>query len=336
MYNDLVKKMPKIKVCAFIVAITLLFNVPAKAAVTPPLILNPNAAREKAIIDQLVELKSKSTVLKKSLEELDSRLNNIDLKIQNVQDDITETEIYLSKQTTILNKRAASIYKEGTKLGPLRIILSAENISDMVARVDLFDRIIRRDADVISEIKEKKERLDLLRASFYADRQQIVILKEQKERKFTNYIQIKERLKKKLALATQEDIQRTNQWMVLVTRIQKLLIRRNSPMAPFSAEFVLAGKKYGINPKLIVAISGIESSFGQKLAGPYNAWGRKAKGGGYKSYSSWKEAIWDQAAYLKRVYIDKGLITVEQIAPKYCPPNYKVWTAKVKLFMSLI
>jgi hypothetical protein len=330
-------KMSKIATtCLSIVVIIVTISLPGTAMAAFPLIPSPNSAREKSLVNQLVELKSKSIHLKKTLGELNKSLDLIDAKIKKTQTSLTETEFELTEQTDSFNNRIASIYKEGSNLGPAHILLGAESISDMITRVDFFNLIVRHDADMVSEIRDKRESLVKLKESFLTDRQKIVIIKEEKERSFANYTHVKERLKKEMAIATNEDRQRVKQIMGDVGKIEKFLSSRNSPLASSSQEFVLAGKNYGISPKLIIAISGIESSFGVKLCGPYNAWGRKAKGGGYKSYNSWKEAIWDQAFYLKTRYIDRGLVVVEQIAPVYCPPNYVVWANKVTHFMSII
>jgi hypothetical protein len=39
------------------------------------------------------------------------------------------------------------------------------------------------------------------------------------------------------------------------------------------------------------------------------------------TYSSKKESIYRFGKFMKSLYIDQGLITLEKINPKYCPPN---------------
>lgn len=304
--------------------------------VNDSLLLSSKDSKDKSLVNQLVELKSKSSQLKKDLGKLDDRIDALDLKIEEVQTKLTETELDLSTQTETLNKRAATLYKEGEGFGSLHILFGAQSIYDMVTRIDFLNYIIERDTDMIVEIRTKRKQYIELKENYLKDRQEIVILKEEKVRSLSRYVTVKEKLKKRMLLATQNDLERVELWMDKVKEIEIFLEGRGSPIAPFSSHFVLAGKNHGINPKLIVAISGIESSFGLNNIAPYNAWGRKAKGGGYKSYKSWKEAIWDQAYYLKTSYIDKGLVTVDQIAPKYCPPNQKHWAERVKYFMGII
>lgn len=330
-------KLSKLRIIILIIIIILL-NTPRSSVslTTDPLKMKSTDEEEKAIVNQLVELKSKSNELVRAMAQLDKKLDEVDLEIQNNQRNITQTEIDLKNRNKILNKRAAIMYKQGTSLGNINILFGTSDAYEMMTKIDLFNFVVNSDINNLKQIKNKKKTLVKLKESFLTNRQKIVTLKEEKEKSFTQYIITKENLKKKLKRATAKEIQKVNKWMNVAKEIENFLTSRNSPMASSSEQFVLAGKKYGVNPKLIVAISGIESSFGKKNIALHNAWGRKAKGGGYNSYASWKDAIWDQASYLKRRYFDRGLITVEQIAPVYCPPNYRRWAERVNYFMGLI
>lgn len=95
-----------------------------------------------------------------------------------------------------------------------------------------------------------------------------------------------------------------------------------SPMIGQGKTFVTSGQKYNVNPGLMVAIGQQESSFGSKgvvLTHPYNYYGMTAVGGGFASYASWDESINNHARYLREKYLDKGLVTIEQIGAKYAP-----------------
>ena len=58
--------------------------------------------------------------------------------------------------------------------------------------------------------------------------------------------------------------------------IDEYLARRGSPLAGFGLEFALAGYRYGLNPFLLVAVAGAESTFatnGALSRTNHNAWG---------------------------------------------------------------
>ncbi len=95
---------------------------------------------------------------------------------------------------------------------------------------------------------------------------------------------------------------------------------------------VNAGLANNVDPYFIAAISMTESTGGTYTVRPYNAWGRKARGGGWMTWSNWEEAIHNQAAYLAKNYLNIGLTSLESIGKKYCPPTYKDWARKVGSF----
>lgn len=78
--------------------------------------------------------------------------------------------------------------------------------------------------------------------------------------------------------------------------IDAFLAREHSPMAGEGADFVAAGKKYDVDPRLLVAIAGAETQSGkpsQITRGQYNAfnWQWNHADPHHSSFSSWNEAI---------------------------------------------
>lgn len=112
-----------------------------------------------------------------------------------------------------------------------------------------------------------------------------------------------------------------------VNTIDLYLLSKGSPMVGYGRAFVSAGKTFGVDPFLVVAISGKESSFGKYNFKPYNAWGW-----GDSEWKNWEDAIFRYTAFLSKEYIKKDLITIPLIGPIYCPPNYKAWILDVTFF----
>jgi DNA-binding protein len=115
-----------------------------------------------------------------------------------------------------------------------------------------------------------------------------------------------------------------------VSKIRKYLANRNSPLADYAEEFVKAADHYGIDYRLVAAISIIESGGGIKNFKPYNAWGWGTSG-----FSSYKEGIWAVSKGLSKYYAG-GSTTPQTIAPRYCPPNATNWANKVSYVMNMI
>lgn len=119
-------------------------------------------------------------------------------------------------------------------------------------------------------------------------------------------------------------------------RIEKLgdyLRTKGSPLADYADTFVSAADKFGLDWKLLPAISGVESGFGRVyVVGTYNAWGW---GGGYIGFGSWTNAINTIAQDLRENYANHGLITPFEIGPVYAPPSY-TWASNVQMYMNQI
>lgn len=119
----------------------------------------------------------------------------------------------------------------------------------------------------------------------------------------------------------------------LAPELDSYLKGKKSPLAGFGSIFVATGKKYGVDPRLVVGISGAESSFGKYIYGANNAWGW----GPGIPFGSWEEAIATVTRGLKTGYLDQGLKTLPQIAAKYAPASagndVSTWVSNVASFM---
>ena len=101
----------------------------------------------------------------------------------------------------------------------------------------------------------------------------------------------------------------------MTRKIKSFLEQHHSPMAPYAADIVKSGKKHNVDPRLIVAISGQESSFGNKLFRPYNAWGWMSG----ENFTSWPQSIERIARGLDEGYTGQGLKSVSAIQRKWAP-----------------
>lgn len=116
--------------------------------------------------------------------------------------------------------------------------------------------------------------------------------------------------------------------------IRRYLEKYGSPLLPFSDFIVSISDKYGIDFRLIVAIAQCESNVCKVIPdGSYNCWGFE---NGATHFNSWEHALERVAQTLKEGYYDYGLITPEQIMPKYAPPSVAKggpWAKCVRQFM---
>ncbi len=119
--------------------------------------------------------------------------------------------------------------------------------------------------------------------------------------------------------------------------IENFFKHYQSPLESHSELFVAIADKYGLDYKLLPAISMQESKGGQKvIASSYNPFGYGIYGDLVLKFSSWEEAIEKVGKGLRINYLDKGLKTPTQIMAKYTPPSLATggtWAKGVSYFM---
>ena len=99
--------------------------------------------------------------------------------------------------------------------------------------------------------------------------------------------------------------------------LTQFLRNKGSPLADHVGSIIEASNRHRVDPRLLVAIAGGETSFGKAGRGPrvHNAWGI----GPGRSYGSWAEGIDAAAKLLRSGYLDKGLTSLAAIQQKWAP-----------------
>jgi len=122
--------------------------------------------------------------------------------------------------------------------------------------------------------------------------------------------------------------------LITADRIEQFLLDKGSPLAPWADAFVEAGRANDVDPRVVVAIAGIESSFGKRQRGN-NAWGwGGGPGGSLSRWADWPTAI---HAYTERLGARYDTSTIDEaFARRYVPPNWRHWLSAVHQFMGEI
>lgn len=120
--------------------------------------------------------------------------------------------------------------------------------------------------------------------------------------------------------------------------MRRFLRDQNSPMTPYAELIVSEADKYGLDWRIVVGISGIESQFGKVIpAGSYNAWGwRGGPGGDWSRFDGWEHGI---KHITRRLSLGYGIhLTPYDIESTYCPPcgatGQHYWARAVTVYMS--
>jgi hypothetical protein len=116
-----------------------------------------------------------------------------------------------------------------------------------------------------------------------------------------------------------------------------------SPLIGTGSSFESNGSFFHIDPRLIVAIAGQETSFGLHTCCTHNdnAWnwfwcyadnscqGRPCE---HSPFDSWNSGIKTVSKYMKKNYLSHGYDTIELIGHKYCIDNCSAWVGGVTRF----
>jgi len=107
------------------------------------------------------------------------------------------------------------------------------------------------------------------------------------------------------------------------------------PLAGLGDQFVSFGQQYGVDPRLVVAISGAESSFGAHVCTQSNAWNWFWQGPCPNSpFESWQSGAKTVSHYMHKSYLLKGYTTIPLIGARYCASGCEHWVPNVTQFFS--
>jgi hypothetical protein len=118
--------------------------------------------------------------------------------------------------------------------------------------------------------------------------------------------------------------------------IDAFLTQKGSPMAGHGKTFVEQGSAWNVDPRLILAIAGAETTFGSHVCADNNAWNWFWGGSCSKSpFSSWDAGIATVTKYVRLSKLNQGRTTIaafQQAPGAYCQSKCENWLPLVTMF----
>lgn len=114
--------------------------------------------------------------------------------------------------------------------------------------------------------------------------------------------------------------------------LKDYLVKYGSPLENSAQDFIDAADQYGLDWKLVVSISGVESTFGKHIPGGYNGWGWGVYGDNAIYFKSWREAIFTISKGLRENYVDRGYTEPYSMNRRYAASPH--WGKNVTFFMN--
>lgn len=146
----------------------------------------------------LEKVKSERQKLEIRVEKLDSQIIDVMKQIDDNKNSIKEvgknielTKVELEKaennikgQQEVFNKRVRAMYINGTD-SYLNVVLEAENLGDLLSRVENIKKVVKYDTDVIDDLKSKKAAISNKKQELVNQNNKLLALKKDNEDKLT-------------------------------------------------------------------------------------------------------------------------------------------------------
>lgn len=114
--------------------------------------------------------------------------------------------------------------------------------------------------------------------------------------------------------------------------LKKFLKKNGSPMANDATKLVKIADKYNLDWKLLPAIAGVESQYGNMIpSGSYNPYGWN---NGKAYFQNWSDASETVALGIRTRYVASGIVTPYSIGPSYAANP--AWATHVANYMHQI
>ncbi|WP_160677777.1 C40 family peptidase [Clostridium sp. C8-1-8] len=124
--------------------------------------------------DKYAEVKSKISDLTDKIDALDDQIqplvvqidkNNQQIKlvekqIKTTQEEVDKARADLDQKEQVFGDRMRAIYKSGGQESYIAVILSSQNFSDFISKMEAVGKLMSLDKQIISDLKDQKQKLD--------------------------------------------------------------------------------------------------------------------------------------------------------------------------------
>jgi len=214
-----------------------------------PVLANELGEQQQQVERQMQAQQGKTAAAQQKVDSMADQIRKVDLELDKAQGDYKEiqaklrsteeqikintvilatAEKRLSVQNLILNKRIRDIYQNG-QLSYLDVLLGANDFSDFTTRVDILQRVINKDLELVLKVKAERELVLQTKASLDQDRSAILELKQAVEDK-KKIIELNKKQKESvLATAVNDRDTSEKAYRELLATSQRIeqMIRRN-------------------------------------------------------------------------------------------------------------
>lgn len=129
--------------------------------------LQENQQKFNEINDQIRQIEDKIDALTDKIEPIVEQIDENNLEIERTKVEIAEVQVEIEQalndiedKQEILGGRLRATYKSGIQNNYLSVLLSAENVSDLIGKMQTINKVMNIDRELIAELDAKKQLLD--------------------------------------------------------------------------------------------------------------------------------------------------------------------------------
>lgn len=167
---------------------------------------------------ELKSVRAEANEVSKQIQELDKQVNEATLELQKVTDELEQLNLDIIRTTEELEEaekeleikneefkaRLRSMYKNGNT-GYIELLLSAENVSELLSRNQMVQQIASYDRDLITFIKEQRDLIEEKKSELESQKASAEVVKSQIEKRKTE-LETATKEKQSFMASLQEDI----------------------------------------------------------------------------------------------------------------------------------
>ncbi|MDI6617749.1 MAG: peptidoglycan DD-metalloendopeptidase family protein [Clostridiales bacterium] len=135
------------------------------------------------IVSEIQKYQKDIDVLKNNISKVNNDIDDIQHKISTAQNNIDVATKKLNaaiedynKQDALMKERINALYKNGTTIGYIQIILSSTSLSDFLTRADIMERVINNDVQMLKVMKQKRVSINNQKVKLESDKKGLVAL----------------------------------------------------------------------------------------------------------------------------------------------------------------
>ena len=121
--------------------------------------LKEGKVQEKELGKKLSNLNSQIGVIESEISSLNGDISEAEKKVAAANAELKKSQAEMNEQNELMGKRVRSMYKSG-EMGMLEILLSSENIAELMTNLDMSQKIMDGDIKVLKEMEVRHAKIE--------------------------------------------------------------------------------------------------------------------------------------------------------------------------------